>query len=390
MKYIILTISLVIKLSVNAQYYDSTEISNINIARSAAEGDLYLDTIRGNYFIGLTTGEVTQINFNADSAVGSVFGIWAEEANGLNTGAFEFAYGNGDDAQAGFGIVVPTNCELFAVGLTLNNGTAEVEVYINGIASGFTSGTAGAGPANAALFQLDTPRHVSAGSVINFGTVTASGASNGGKPVAWFRTISKVPSYNRYNGSGAPSAGLGDEHDEYLNTVNGDLYTKESGAWSFTINLKGPSGASTSKGFIQMTNTASGNINNASITQFTWFDTTSANVMQNASSVFTKDIFGVTVNSTGLYKVTVFQYQITTVERSNAAVRISINGSVQPGYGANAYMRSASGHNESTASFVKIVAASAGDEIGIVNELLANTGSVTCPGGSLIFIVEEI
>lgn len=390
MRYLTLFILSMTYWCANAQYFDSAQISNIHIAKTAAEGDLYLDTMNGNYFIGLTTGEVTQINFNSDSSSGSIFAIWAEEANELNSGNFEFAYGNGDDAQAGFGIVVPVSCELFAVGLTLQNGTAEVEVYIDGVASGLRSGTAGAGPANAGLNQLDTPRQVTAGTVINFRTVTASGASSGGKPVAWFRTYSKVPTYDRYNGAGLPAVGLGSNNDEYLNTANGDLYTKESGVWSFIINLKGPTGTASSKGFIQMTNTASGNINNASITQFTWFDTTTASVLQNGSSVFTKDTFGVTVNSTGLYKVTVFQYQITLVERSNAAVRVSVNGTVQTGYGANAYMRSASGHNEATASFVKIVAASAGDEIGIANERLAQTGTVTCPGGSLIFLVEEM
>ncbi len=50
-----------------AQYYDSTEIYNINTARTAAEGDLYQDTVKGNYFIGLTSGALTQINFNPDT-----------------------------------------------------------------------------------------------------------------------------------------------------------------------------------------------------------------------------------------------------------------------------------------------------------------------------------
>ncbi|MGB0851197.1 MAG: hypothetical protein ACPGTP_08110, partial [Bacteroidia bacterium] len=45
-----------------AQYFDSTNISNINNTKSAAEGDFYLDTVRQEYFIGLSNGELLQIN----------------------------------------------------------------------------------------------------------------------------------------------------------------------------------------------------------------------------------------------------------------------------------------------------------------------------------------
>lgn len=55
---------LVIILSLNsawAQYYDSTEIASINADRTAAEGDLYLDTTKKQYYLGLTTGEVIRL-----------------------------------------------------------------------------------------------------------------------------------------------------------------------------------------------------------------------------------------------------------------------------------------------------------------------------------------
>jgi len=373
----------------SAQYYDSTELLNIHMNRTASEGDLYQDTIKGNYYIGLTSGALTQINFNPDSVSGSIFPIWAEESGALDTNQFEWAYGNGDNSQAGFGIVVPMDCELFAVGLSLNEGNAEVEVYIDGIASGYTSDIAGAGPSNVALNLLDVPEQIAAGTVINFRTLIPVGAISGGKAVAWFRTVSKIPSYKRYNESGIPSAGLGRDGDEYLDIVSGNLYVRETGSWNYKINLQGSAGSVTSKALIQMTNIVSGNINNGMI-PFSWFDTTSSNIIQDASTTFTKDTFGVTVNQTGLYKVTVYQYQNSTVQRANAAVRITINGSVQPGYGANAYIRTQTGHEESTASIVKIIAASAGDEIGVLNEQLAAGGNVTSPAGSLIFIVEEL
>jgi len=47
-----------------------------------------------------------------------------------------------------------------------------------------------------------------------------------------------------HSGSGVPSSGLGSNGDYYLNTANGDVYTKTSGSWGSPIsNFKGPTGA---------------------------------------------------------------------------------------------------------------------------------------------------
>ena len=48
-----------------------------------------------------------------------------------------------------------------------------------------------------------------------------------------------------YTGTGAPSAGLGTTTDRYLNTSNGDVYTKASGSWVADGNIRGASGAGT-------------------------------------------------------------------------------------------------------------------------------------------------
>jgi len=335
----------------------------------------------------------TRLTLDLDSFTGTVFPIWAERSSALSTtssSGFQWAYGNGDNSQAGFGINVPIDCEIFAVGLTLFDGTAEVEVYINGVATGKKSGSASAGPSNAALTQLDTSIKLQAGDVVNFRTTAASGANSGGKAVAWLKKIVKIPNYTRHNGSGLPANSLGDDLDEYLDIVTGNLYTKESGSWVFKINIKGPTGSTSNRAYIQLSNTLSTNINNASITNFTWLDTTTANTIQDTSSIFSKDTDGVIVNQTGLYKVTVFQFQTTTVQRSNTAVRIAVGGTTQAGYGANAYVRNASPHVSSTASFSRLVSVSAGQKIAIQNETLASTGTVTCPAGSLIFLIEQI
>lgn len=47
-----------------------------------------------------------------------------------------------------------------------------------------------------------------------------------------------------YTGSGVPSAGLGVNIDFYLRTTNGDVYSKASGSWVVTQNLTGPAGSS--------------------------------------------------------------------------------------------------------------------------------------------------
>lgn len=47
---------------------------------------------------------------------------------------------------------------------------------------------------------------------------------------------------NFLNGSGAPTADLGNNGDVYLNADNGDLYKRENSSWSIIANLKGAKG----------------------------------------------------------------------------------------------------------------------------------------------------
>jgi hypothetical protein len=51
-----------------------------------------------------------------------------------------------------------------------------------------------------------------------------------------------------YDGSGAPSSGLGDNGDYYLNTANGDVYAKSAGAWAVVGNITGPAGPGVATG----------------------------------------------------------------------------------------------------------------------------------------------
>jgi len=45
-----------------SQYYDSTQLHNIDLLRTAKEGDMYLDTVQSVYKIGLTTGKLGSLN----------------------------------------------------------------------------------------------------------------------------------------------------------------------------------------------------------------------------------------------------------------------------------------------------------------------------------------
>lgn len=50
------------------------------------------------------------------------------------------------------------------------------------------------------------------------------------------------------NGNGAPSAGLGDNQNFYIDDLTGDLYRKTNDAWSVIGNMKGPKGGKGDKG----------------------------------------------------------------------------------------------------------------------------------------------
>ncbi len=379
-----------------SQFYTASQITTINSTNGAFEGDLYLDTLNKVYFIGLSNGKLSEIGMDSsrvstifydllDTINGSVFPVFAEESGGLNLGSFEWAYGNGDDSQADFGIVLPMSCQLFAIGLNVRTGSGTVEVYKNGIATGLNSGSASPVSLNNSFTALS----FNAGDIINFRTIAASGASEGGKVVAWFRVPSTKVPFEKLYGGGIPSNTIGNDGDEYMNTSNGDLYSKENGAWVFKTNLRGITGASSLRSYVQITNTLSTNINSGTST-FDWLDTVPLNAISNDLPNFILDTNGITINKTATYKVTVYQYQISVVQRSNASIRITKNGTIQDGFGANAYIRRFSGHDESTASFSKIISITAGDKIGLVNVQQALAGSVTCPSNTLVFMIEEM
>jgi len=66
---------------------------------------------------------------------------------------------------------------------------------------------------------------------------------NGGIPVTIVGGGTGGTSVTFLSGAVAPTADKGVDGDVYLNTSNGDLHKKASGAWTLLMNLKGATGA---------------------------------------------------------------------------------------------------------------------------------------------------
>ena len=114
------------------------------------------------------------------------FVIWAEESADLNNNSFEWAYGNGNDTPSGTGIQLPFDCELVALGLSLEgNATCSVEARIGTGSAGKSVGTTN--QRNALNNFEDDPVLYTQGSLFNFRTLQGSTASNGGVAAAWFK-----------------------------------------------------------------------------------------------------------------------------------------------------------------------------------------------------------
>lgn len=119
---------------------------------------------------------------------GSIFSVWAEESADLGNGAFEWAYGNGNDTPNGMGVVLVFPCKLIGLALTLEgNATCEVEAYKNTSSTGKKVVTSN-NKKGYTSFAND-PIDYAAGDVINFRTILGSAASNGGVVTAWFLAV---------------------------------------------------------------------------------------------------------------------------------------------------------------------------------------------------------
>ena len=116
----------------------------------------------------------------------TTFCVWAEEGAPLGTNNFEWSFGNGATTPLSGGVVIPVDCELFAMGLNIQGGSATVRAVIDSDDTLSTYQVAVVAPKGSTTFT--TPLNVVAGQLVNFKTILSSGTNtNQGRVSAWFR-----------------------------------------------------------------------------------------------------------------------------------------------------------------------------------------------------------
>lgn len=129
----------------------------------------------------------------------TIFNIWAEESASLGANNYEWAFGNGDNTPNGDGIVIPIDCELFAMSLNHEGGAnTTVRIVINTDASQSTYQVSTSGAENG-YNTFGTPLSFSAGDIANFRTISASTGGTSGRISAWFRVRSTPASTSLLN-----------------------------------------------------------------------------------------------------------------------------------------------------------------------------------------------
>lgn len=307
-----------------------------------------------------SNGEVKVGDLNVDNGY-TIFPIWAEESADLAAGAAqEWAFGNGDDTPITSGIVVPINCELFAMGLNIEGATATatVRAVINGDINLTTYQVSGTG--NSSFTTFPTPLSINPGDRVNFRTITSSGANtNSGRVVAWFRVRSSSLSTSVLNdlldvSANTPSVGQvlswnganWAPVDPGLNSViAGDNITIDN---SDPLNPIINSETKLNWGSMSNTNITT-NLNASTSTSFIttvpW-----GSFLGNITGDVTPDVANnqFICNFTGTVELNLNMHLFSTIQRSSVQARFRINGSPIGPIASTGYIRSYTGHNESS------------------------------------------
>lgn len=110
--------------------------------------------------------------------------------------------------------------------------------------------------------------------------------------------------------------------------------------------------------------------------QISWINTTP----QFSSGTWSASATGITVPNTGLYLVQVNWYLTGTVVRSNVGIRFAVGTTQQPEIAAHNYIRSSSGHNESSLNLTTTLSLTASDVVSIYAAQLSAAGTVSLQG----------
>lgn len=324
--------------------------------------------------------------------------IYSGERNSTATG--KLAIGNGS-TTATMGCVITEPGKVVAIGVSTagpaTNG--QWEVTVNGSSVGAT--VTHNGQTTVGVLDID----VVAGDYLNASCISNGG---GGAHTVVFEVeqsftlngfqgaqgIQGPPGNDGTNGidgiaqvrtgTGVPSPALGNNGDFFLDNSTGNYYTKSGGTWTQQGNLKGPSGSAPE--ILRIPNTLQSDIN-SSVTGINYGGFGTPTINDSAHTVTADTI---TIASTGRYRCYFNIYMEASVQRSNVRFGWFINSAIQGSFTANNYIRSQSGHNESSSSLTDIFDLTAGDTVQIRCQQVAASGTVTTPANQSIIILEKI
>ncbi len=129
----------------------------------------------------------------------TIFNIFAEENAALGAGNYEWAYGNGSNTSNGDGIVIPIDCELFAMSLNHEGGANTVVRIVKNTDASLASYQVQTSGTENGYNTFGTPLSFSAGDIANFTTVSASASGTTARVSAWFRVRSTPASTSLLN-----------------------------------------------------------------------------------------------------------------------------------------------------------------------------------------------
>ena len=245
-------------------------------AGTGADTDFYLNT---------TNGDVYQKSAGAWLLVTNLKGA---QGNTGTAGAAGSRFYNGSGApSAGTG----TNIDLY-----LNTATGDVYEKTSGswAVSGNIKGAQGnagtAGAAGSKWFSNPGVPSAGTGADNDFYLNTANGDVYQKTSGAWLlvtnlKGAAGTAGSRFYSAAGAPSAGNGANGDLYLNTTTGDVYEKASGNWSVTGNIKGAAGTAGAAGSKWFSNPGAPSAGTGVDTDF-YLNTTNGDVYQKTSGAW--------------------------------------------------------------------------------------------------------
>lgn len=120
--------------------------------------------------------------------------------------------------------------------------------------------------------------------------------------------------------------------------------------------------------------------------EISWINTTP----QFSNGTWSATGTAITVPNTGLYLVQVNWYLTASVVRSNVGIRFAVNDVQEDEIAAHNYIRSTSGHNESSANMATTLSLTAGDEVSIYAARLSAAGTVTLQGANSTIAITQL